>query len=153
MTNRYFYRVLSLGLSLAVLCGIVLAQSSRPRRVKPHRRQSPLKNHCCARNPKPSPTAKNNSNRPLIDVQPVKPVVNTVGTGDTTHAYQLLQQKQFAAAAKEAKDIAAQFPNDSEAWKIAGFAELSLKQYDPATDDLQKALDLQKVAQREGSEH
>jgi tetratricopeptide (TPR) repeat protein len=85
----------------------------------------------------------------LIEVQPVKPVVNTVGKGDTSHAYQLLQQKQFAEAIKEANDIAAQFPNDSEAWKIAGFAELSLKQYGPATDDLQKALDLQQVSKRE----
>jgi tetratricopeptide (TPR) repeat protein len=99
--------------------------------------------------PKASPTARNNSNRPLIEVQPVKPVVNTVGAGDTSHAYELLQQKQFAAAAKEAKDIAAQFPNDPEAWKIAGFAELSLKQYSLAIDDLQKALDLQQVAKRE----
>ena len=56
----------------------------------------------------------------------MKPVVNTVGAGDTSHAYQLLQQKQFAEAAKEAREIAAQFPNDSEAWKIAGFAELNL---------------------------
>jgi tetratricopeptide (TPR) repeat protein len=79
----------------------------------------------------------------------MKPVVNTVGTGDTSHAYQLLQQKQFAAAAKEAKDIAAQFPNDSEAWKIAGFAELSLKQYQVAIEDLQRALDLQQVSKRE----
>jgi tetratricopeptide (TPR) repeat protein len=79
----------------------------------------------------------------------MKPVVNTVGTGDTSHAYQLLQQKQFAEAAKEAKAIAAQFPNDSEAWKIAGFSELSLKQYGPAIEDLQKALDLQEVAKRE----
>jgi tetratricopeptide (TPR) repeat protein len=78
----------------------------------------------------------------------MKPVVNTVGTGDTSHAYQLLQQKQFAEAAKEAKDIAAQFPNDSEAWKIAGFAELSLKQYPLAIEDLQRALDLQQVSKR-----
>jgi tetratricopeptide (TPR) repeat protein len=41
------------------------------------------------------------------------------------------------------------FPNDSEAWKIAGFAELSLKQYPLAIEDLQRALDLQQVAKRE----
>jgi tetratricopeptide (TPR) repeat protein len=81
----------------------------------------------------------------------MKPVVNTVGTGDTSHAYQLLQQKQFAAAAKEAKEIAAQFPNDSEAWKIAGFAELSLKQYPVAIEDLQRALNLQQVSKRQDS--
>jgi tetratricopeptide (TPR) repeat protein len=147
MINRHFYRFLSFGLSLVVFCGIVVAQSSRPRRVKPAAK--PAEDPLLRPEPKPSPTARNNANRPLIEVKPVKPVVNTVGTGDTTHAYQLLQQKQFAEAAKEAKGIAAQFPNDSEAWKIAGFAELSLKQYPLAIDDLQRALDLQQVAKRE----
>jgi tetratricopeptide (TPR) repeat protein len=147
MINRPFYRLCLLVLSLAVLCGIVVAQSSRPRRVKPAAK--PAEDPLLRPEPKPSPTARNTSNRPLIDVQPMKPVVNTVGTGDTSHAYQLLQQKQFAAAAKEAKDIAAQFPNDSEAWKIAGFAELSLKQYQVAIEDLQRALDLQQVSKRE----
>ncbi|HYU99554.1 MAG TPA: tetratricopeptide repeat protein [Pyrinomonadaceae bacterium] len=149
MTNRPFYRVLALSLSLTVLGGIVFAQSSRPRRVKSQPAAKPAEEPLLRPEPKPSPTAKNNSSRPLIDVQPVKPVVNTVGTGDTTHAYQLLEQKQFAAAAAEAKAITAQFPNDAEAWKIAGFAELSLKQYGPATEDLQKARDLQEVAKRQ----
>ena len=148
MTNRPFHRLLSLALSLTVLCGIALAQSSRPRRVKTQTPVKPAEEPLLRPEPKPSPTAKNNSSRPLIDVQPVKPVVNTVGAGDTTHAYQLLQQKQFAAAAAEAKAITAQFPNDSEAWKIAGFAELSLKRYGPATEDLQRARDLQEVAKR-----
>jgi len=148
MINRHFYRLLTLGLFIALFSGIVAAQSSRPRRVKAAPAK-PAEEPLLRPEPKPSPTARNNSNRPLIDVQPMKPVVNTVGAGDTSHAYQLLQQKQFAEAAKEAKDIAAQFPNDSEAWKIAGFAELSLKQYGPAIDDLQKALDLQQVAKRE----
>jgi tetratricopeptide (TPR) repeat protein len=149
MINRPFNRVLVLGLSLVVLCGSAVAQSSRPRRVKPAAK--PAEDPLLRPEPKPSPTARNNSNRPLIDVQPMKPVVNTVGTGDTSHAYQLLQQKQFAAAAKEAKEIAAQFPNDSEAWKIAGFAELSLKQYPVAIEDLQRALNLQQVSKRQDS--
>jgi tetratricopeptide (TPR) repeat protein len=125
--------------------GAAVGQSSRPRRVKPQP-VKPEEEPLLKPEPKPSPTAKNASNRPLIDVQPVKPVANPVGTGDTTHAYQLLQQKQYAAAATEAKQIAAQFPNDSEAWKIAGFAELSLKQYGPAIEHLQKARDLQEAA-------
>jgi tetratricopeptide (TPR) repeat protein len=148
MINRHFCRLMALGLSIALVSGIAAAQSSRPRRVKAAPAK-PAEEPLLRPEAKPSPTARNNSNRPLIDVQPMKPVVNTVGAGDTSHAYQLLQQKQFAEAAKEAKDIAAQFPNDSEAWKIAGFAELSLKQYGPAIDDLQKALDLQQVAKRE----
>jgi len=104
---------------------------------------------------------------PLLDVRPVKPVSNTVAssetntagstvapaaaasTADTSHAYQLLQQKQFAEAAKEAKAIAALFPSEPEAWKIAGFAELNLKQFEPAISDLQKAIELQKVSKQE----
>jgi len=82
-------------------------------------------------------------------VQPVKPVVNNVASGDTNHAYELLQQKQFAAAAKEAKQLAAQFPNDPEAWKIAGFAELNLKQYGDAARDLEKAVELQRRNKQE----
>ena len=149
MSKRSIYRLLTLVLCLLILGGIVAGQSSRPRRVKSQPPAKPAEEPLLRPEPTPSPTARNNSNRPLIDVQPVKPVVNTISAGDTTHAYQLLQQKQFAAAAAEAKQIAAQFPNDSEAWKIAGFAELSLKQYGPATEDLQKALDLQQVAKRE----
>lgn len=145
MNKPIFYRLLVLGLSLIVWGGVAAGQSSRPRRVKPQP-VKPEEEPLLRPEPKPSPTARNNSSRPLIDVQPVKPVANTVGTGDTTHAFQLLQQKQFAAAASEAKAIATQFPNDSEAWKIAGFAELNLKQYGPAIEDLEKARSLQQAA-------
>ena len=148
MINGYFKQFLSIVAVVVSLAGLGLAQSSRPRRVKPQPAK-PVEEPLLLPEPKQSPSARNNSNRPLIDVQPVKPVVNTVATADTTHAYQLLQQKQFAEAAKEAKAIAAQFPNDSEAWKIAGFAELNLKQYQPAIDDLQKAMNLQEVLKRE----
>jgi tetratricopeptide (TPR) repeat protein len=94
-------------------------------------------------------TARTDPNAPLLDVKPVKPVANTVGRGDTSHAYKLLQQKQFAAAAKEAKDLAVQYPNDPEAWKIAGFAELNLKQYAEAAKDLEKAVELQRGSKEE----
>jgi tetratricopeptide (TPR) repeat protein len=149
MINRYFKQFLSIVAVVVSLAGLGLAQSSRPRRVKQTQPVKPAEEPLLLPEPKQSPSARNNSNRPLIDVQPVKPVVNTVATADTSHAYQLLQQKQFAEAAKEAKAIAAQFPNDSEAWKIAGFAELNLKQYQPAIDDLQKAMNLQEVLKRE----
>jgi len=76
-------------------------------------------------------------------------VANTVAPADTKHAYLLLEQKQFAAAAKEAKDLATQHPNDPEAWKIAGFAELNLKQYTDAVNDLEKAVDLQRKAKQD----
>jgi len=76
-------------------------------------------------------------------------VVNTVGTADTKQAYILLEQKQFAAAAKTAKELTVSHPNDPEAWKIAGFAELNLKQYAEAAKDLEKAVDLQRKAKQE----
>jgi tetratricopeptide (TPR) repeat protein len=148
MINEYFKQFLSIAAIVFSLASLGQAQSSRPRRVV-KQPEKPAEEPLLRPEPKPSPTARNNSNQPLIDVQPVKPVVNTVGAGDTSHAYQLLQQKQFAAAAKEAKDIAAQFPNDAEAWKIAGFAELNLKQYQEAIGDLEKAMQLQEVLKRE----
>jgi tetratricopeptide (TPR) repeat protein len=75
--------------------------------------------------------------------------VNTVAPADTKHAYLLLEQKQFAAAAKEAKELTATHPNDPEAWKIAGFAELNLKQYAEAAKDLEKAVELQRRTKQE----
>ncbi len=149
MISRSFkvsFSILALVLSLI---GIAEAQSSRPRRVRQAPPAAPAEEPLLRPEPTPSPTARNNSNRPLIDVQPVKPVVNTTTPGDTTNAYKLLQEKKYAAAAKEAKDVAAQFPNDAEAWKIAGFAELNLKQYDLAIADLEKAWNLQEVSKRE----
>ena len=147
MKTKFFKQLMLLTAVVGLLAGIADAQSSRPRRVQ--QPAKPAEEPLLRPEPTPNPTARNSSNRPLIDVQPVKPVVNTVGKGDTTHAFQLLQQKKFAEAAKEAKTVASQFPSDEEAWKIAGFAELNLKQYDAAIDDLQKALDLQKTKKQE----
>ena len=147
MINRRFQLALSLGVLVLLFASLASGQSSRPRRVKPAAK--PAEEPLLRPEPKPSPTARNNPNAPLINVQPVKPVVNTNATGDTSHAYQLLQQKQFAAAAKEAKDVAANYPNDAEAWKIAGFAELNLKQYTEAAADLEKAISLQRAAKQE----
>ncbi|MEP6741655.1 MAG: tetratricopeptide repeat protein [bacterium] len=148
MISQYLNKLLSVAALISIVAVLAQAQSSRPRRVT-KQPQKPAEEPLLRPEPKPSPTARNNTDRPLIDVQPVKPVVNTVGAGDTSHAYQLLQQKQFAEAAKEAKALATQFPNDPEAWKIAGFAELNLKQYRQAIDDLEKALNLQEVSKRE----
>jgi tetratricopeptide (TPR) repeat protein len=127
------------GLALSVC---VEAQSSRPRRVNPP-------DTLLGPEPKsPPPTDKN---APLLDVKPAKPVGNAPVSTDTTHAYQLFQQKQYAAAAQEAKQIANSDPGNSEAWKLAGFSEFYLKQYADASDDLQKALDLQRKANQEDS--
>jgi tetratricopeptide (TPR) repeat protein len=132
------------------------AQSTRPRRVSRQTQKSTSTTDKAANDPllRPEPTAsptarRTSSNDSLLDVQPVKPVVNTVGTADTKHAYLLLEQKLFAAAAKEAKDLAALHPNDPEAWKIAGFAELNLKQFADAAKDLEKAVELQRQSKQE----
>lgn len=145
-------RLITLGALFLLAAAAVQAQSTRPRRAN---RQTSQQTKTTADDPllrpepQPSPTARRTSaNDSLLDVQPVKPVANTVAntapSADTKHAYLLLEQKQFAAAAKEAKDLAGQHPNDPEAWKIAGFAELNLKQYTEAVSDLEKAVDLQR---------
>lgn len=131
----------------------IQAQSTRPRRANRQPAQTtktPAQDPLLRPEPAPSPTARRtSSNDSLLDVQPVRPVANTVAPADTKHAYLLLEQKQFAAAAKEAKELAAAHPNDAEAWKIAGFAELNLKQYEEAAKDLEKAVELQRKARQE----
>src|SRR5262245_29366620 len=124
---------------------------TRPRRVKPAPTPAPTPTPDTLLGPEPksSPTANNNA--PLIDVKPAKPVGSAPTATDTMHAYQLFQQKQYAEAAKEAKAIATNDPGNAEAWKLAGFSEFYLKQYDDASDDLQKALDLQRKAKQEDS--
>lgn len=148
-------RFLALAFIFIFLVAQVEAQSTRPRRAKPAQK-TPATTDKSASDPllRPEPTAsptakRTSSNDSLLDVQPVTPVVNTVAAADTKHAYLLLEQKQFAAAAKEAKDLATQHPNDPEAWKIAGFAELNLKQYAEAAKDLEKAVDLQRKAKQD----
>ncbi len=146
-------RFLSAGAVFLLATSAIQAQSTRPRRAnKPAQKtttSSEKSDPLLRPEPAPSPTARRtSSNDSLLDVQPVKPVVNTVGTADTKHAYLLLEQKQFAAAAKEAKDLTASNPNDPEAWKIAGFAEMNLKQYAEAATDLAKAVELQRSSRQ-----
>jgi tetratricopeptide (TPR) repeat protein len=136
------------GVLVLSLVPSISAQSSRPRRVKPQP-VKPAEEPLLRPESRSTSSTRTNPNAPLLEVQPVKPVVNNVASGDTNHAYELLQQKQFAAAAKEAKQLAAQFPNDPEAWKIAGFAELNLKQYGDAARDLEKAVELQRRNKQE----
>lgn len=167
MINRHFQKAVSIGALVFALGGIASAQSSRPRRVKPA--PKPADEPLLRPERSTATTAKTDPNAPLITVQPVKPVGSpvegpsagnssarnpsastpAVSASDTANAYRLLQQKQFAAAAKEAKAIAANFPNEPEAWKIAGFAELNLKQYSEAVSDLEKAVKLQRTAKQE----
>lgn len=149
-------RFFALGFVFVFLLAQVEAQTTRPRRATRQAQKTPATTDKSASDPllRPepasSPTARRtSSNDSLLDAQPVTPVVNTVAAADTKHAYLLLEQKQFAAAAKEAKDLAGQHPNDPEAWKIAGFAELNLKQYADAVKDLEKAVELQRKSKQE----
>src|SRR5215831_5069923 len=132
------------------------AQSSRPRRVAPA--PTPTPDTLLGPPPKAAPSVDKNA--PLLDVKPAKPVGDAPATvannspstsnapagPDTTHAFQLFQQHQYAQAAKEAKAVAAADPANSEAWKLAGFSEFYQKQYNDASNDLQKALELQQKA-------
>lgn len=141
-------------LALFLLASLAIqAQTTRPRRTNKQPAQTtktPADDPLLKPEPQPSPTARRtSSNDSLLDVQPVRPVANTVAPADTKHAYLLLEQKQFAAAAKEARDLAESHPNDPEAYKIAGFAELNLKQYADAAKDLEKAVELQRNAKQD----
>ena len=149
-------RLLSVGATFLLMASAIQAQSTRPRRAtKPASKttasaEKPASDPLLRPEPAPTPAGRRTgSNDSLLDVQPVRPVVNTVGTADTKQAYLLLERKQFAAAAKEAKELTVAHPNDPEAWKIAGFAELNLKQYAEAAKDLEKAVDLQRRSKQE----
>jgi tetratricopeptide (TPR) repeat protein len=149
LVRRFF----SIAAILLLTTAAIQAQSTRPRRANKSTSQkttTTASDPLLRPEPQPSPTARRgSSNDSLLDVQPVKPVVNTVAPADTKHAYLLLEQKQFAAAAKEARELAASHPNDPEAWKIAGFAELNLKQYADAVKDLEKAVELQRSSKQD----
>ena len=142
MKNQKVRLILTTACAALALTISAEAQSSRPRRVNPP-------DTLLGPEPKSPPATEKNA--PLLDVKPAKPVGNAPVSSDTTHAYQLFQQKQYAAAAQEAKQIANSDPGNSEAWKLAGFSEFYLKQYLDASDDLQKALDLQRKANQEDS--
>lgn len=127
--------------------GLAQSGSTRPRRVNPAPQPS--------RAEQSAPATSDNAGAPTANADTTpsprrrsNPTVNAP-TGNTASAYALLQQKQYEAAARAAKQIAASNPNDSEAWKIAGFAEMNLKQYAEAATDLQRALDLQRAASQE----
>jgi tetratricopeptide (TPR) repeat protein len=148
MTSKYFPRATATVSAVFVFAGVVWAQdgSTRPRRVNP----PPTASRVEANEPATSSSGVSSASDTSASGARVNATTRAVGAStDTSHAYSLLQQKQYAAAAREAKQIAASDPNNSEAWKIAGFAEFNLKQYEEAAADLQRALDLQRTAGQE----
>lgn len=67
----------------------------------------------------------------------------------TAKAFDLLQQKLYTEAAREAQIVIDSDEKNTEAWKIKGFAEFYLRQYEIAANDLQRALDLQRAEKAE----
>lgn len=175
MIRNYLQRTLALFASLLILTALtVQAQSgsTRPRRATSSRAQKTAATNETTKSPdtlldvepansgttssrrrNTTPARDETSDAPLLNTTASTPVAPVAGvataSADTSHAFSLLQQKQYAAALKEARRITESNPNDSEGWKIAGFAEMNLKQYAEAASDLQKALDLQRIARQE----
>lgn len=147
MTGKIFRRGIASGLLLLIFGASVYAQSGsvRPRRVNPP--PAPTDDRSASTSTDDAgPRISSTTNRPTSNV-------NTTGAasagGDTARAFSLFQQKQYAAAAREAKQVATNDPNNAEAWKIAGFSEMNLKQYADAAGDLKRALELQRTAGKE----
>jgi tetratricopeptide (TPR) repeat protein len=127
---RYAFAFVALLSAFSTVAVFAQSGSTRPRRVDPSTNQTP---------PPASTTT-----------QPRPATTNAASaSGDTARAFALLQQKQYAEAAKEAHAAAATDPKNSEAWKIAGFAEFYQNQFKEAAADLQRALDLQRAAKEE----
>jgi tetratricopeptide (TPR) repeat protein len=149
MMIKSISRYIILGGAFLAFAATTFAQSgsTRPRRVNPPPTSSRTESSAPAAangtdERSAPPRASANNARP----RGANPAATSTGT---RRAYELLEQKQYAAAAREAKQVAAANPNDSEAWKIAGFAEINLKQHAEAATDLQRALDLQRAAGQE----
>jgi tetratricopeptide (TPR) repeat protein len=111
-------------LLLCATAAFAQSGATRPRRVTPVQQQ-------------PDAVADTSSTRATNAAGPAQ--------GSTAHAFSLLQQKQYDAALREAKQLTSADAKNSEAWKLAGFAEIGLKRYADASDDLQRASDLQRA--------
>ena len=103
--------------------------ATRPRRVTPVQPTTDASN---------SPTTASTT-------QPASTSAPASASASTAHAFSLFQQKRFDAALAEARQVSASDPKNSEAWKLAGFAEIGLKRYPEAAEDLGRALDLQRA--------
>lgn len=127
-------RRLAGGAAALLLCsGLAAAQSgaTRPRRVTPAQ-------------PTGGDAAASVNASPAAAVPRAGAV--PAGSGSAARAFSLLEQKQYDAALAEAKRLAEADPKNSEAWKIAGYAQFYLKRYAEAAADLERALDLRSAA-------
>ena len=146
VTNKKL-NLLGAALLALVAASNVLAQSgaTRPRRVNPAESQPPA---APAQQTSTTQSAQQPAARPAQTTANAGRPAPANATG-VARAYALFQQKQYAEALKEARQAAQAEPENAEAWKIAGFAELSLKQYAEAAADLQRAVELQRKAGEE----
>ena len=133
--TRQTFRLASAAALLALASALAHAQSgaTRPRRVTPAQ-------------PTATPATTNGANNSTASAGRAGVPAATTGPASTAHAFALLQQKQYDAALQEAMQVAAADEKNSEAWKIAGFAEFNLKQYAKAAEHLNRALDLRKTS-------
>ncbi|HEX8284818.1 MAG TPA: tetratricopeptide repeat protein [Pyrinomonadaceae bacterium] len=124
--------------ALLVCAGLAHAQSgaTRPRRVTPVQ-------------PTTDAAAASVNTTPAGTTRAGSPAA---GTGSAAHAFTLLEQKQYDAALAEARQLSAADPKNSEAWKIAGFAQYNLKRYAEAAADLERALELRGAAGQKDAE-
>src|SRR2546427_12942768 len=106
MKNRKCPLIL-LSFCAVVAMALTVAAQSRPRRVSPP-------DTLLGPEPKSSPATDKNA--PLLDVKPANPVGSAPVSSDTTHEFQLFQQKQYDAAAIEAKEYQVRDPGNSEYW-------------------------------------
>lgn len=135
--NRHALRLAAATAALAVGATFALAQSgaTRPRRVTP----SPV-----VPAPVRTPEAATSASTGAATARPASGARPTTAT-----AFALFQQKQYEAALREAQQVAAAEPKNSEAWKLVGFSQLELKQYAESVESLRRAQDLRRA---EGSE-
>jgi tetratricopeptide (TPR) repeat protein len=119
-------------LLLLLLCastGFAQSGATRPRRVTPVQ-----------------PTTEDTAAAATTGARGATTTDAAAGSGSVPRALSLLQQKQYDAALAEAKQAATADPKNSEAWKVAGFAEFYLKRYTDSAADLERALDLRRAA-------
>src|ERR1043165_1629936 len=140
--KRKTFRLSAAAAALALASTLTYAQSgaTRPRRVTP---VQPTTTNDAGFGPGPGSTA---STGRASGTSAATTPASSAGQASTAHAFTLLQQKQYDAALKEAQQVAAADEKNSEAWKIAGFAEFNMKQYAKAAEDLSRALELRKAS-------
>ncbi len=129
MSQRMFRRapaVIIAVFTLAAVSASAQSGATRPRRVLPN---STLPEATPTPTPRAATATGTTTNRAAA--------ANTPGTtAATTDADRL----------REARQLTISEPQNSDAWKTAGFAEFNLKQYAEAATDLQRALELQRAA-------